>query len=165
MKQFNIIALVALFLVAGCGITRQTPEEKQAEQQRTAQLVREKLNARSYRIDVDYMYPLRGSSKAVTSYSVTVSRDSLDSHLPYIGVATNIPYGGGNGLNFKDRISGYSETVDGDRHTIVITVRNPEDTYVYTLDIFDNTNAGISVHCRNREDIRYHGTLRLDDVK
>ncbi|MBO7604505.1 MAG: hypothetical protein J6S97_08860, partial [Bacteroidales bacterium] len=63
MKKLLLIA--AVLLVAGCSSLRQSPEQKRAEQKRAEQeriaaLVAERLDARRFRIQIDYMLPLRG---------------------------------------------------------------------------------------------------------
>ena len=79
MRHLNMLAvLLATLLVSACGIFSQTPEEVQ----RTAQIVRERLDNRTYTIDVDYMIPLRGKPQIVNSFSITVDGDVLDAHLP-----------------------------------------------------------------------------------
>lgn len=162
MRHFTVIALLA-FVITACGVSRQSPQEKRAEQERIAQTVQQMLDNRSYRIDVDYMLPLRGRSQSVTSYSVTIKENTIDSHLPYFGNVRSVPYGGGKGLVFTEDIAYYTDYgVNNDRRTIVINVKNDEDNYVYTLEIFNNGEASIYVQCRNRDNIRYRGSLNLD---
>jgi len=160
MKYLNIIALAALFLAAACGTFRQTPEE----QKKVAQIVRDRLDRREFTIDIDYMIPLRGGSKPVDSFSITLDGETLNSNLPYFGVAHNIPYGGGKGLTFKEKISDYSETAsEPGKRVVVIKVKTEEDTYIYTISVFNNGTADIHVNCRERDDISYRGTLRTRD--
>ena len=166
MKHYSIFALLALAVFVSCGITRQTPQEKSAAEARTAQSIQKMLDERSYQIDVYYMIPMRGGSKSVTTYSITVDGSVIDSHLPYMGDAHNIPYGGGKGLNFNEEIASYEDQgVKKDCHTIVINVKNEEDTYVYTLGIFDNGEVSIHVNSRNRDDISYLGRIVMDYKK
>ena len=149
---------MSLPLVAGCGTFRQTPEE----QQRVAEAVNRQLDARDYRIDVNYMIPLRGGGKAVTgSYSITVEDTVIDSHLPYMGVARNVPYGGGKVLSFKDEIDEYVDNGwdQKGRRIVSFSTNNDEDIIVYTLTVFDNGQTDIQVHCRNRDDISFIGTM------
>ena len=157
-----LAVLLATLLVSACGIFSQTPEEVQ----RTAQIVRERLDNRTYTIDVDYMIPLRGKPQIVNSFSITVDGDVLDSHLPYFGVAQNASYGGGNALSFKERISGYSDTgFVGDKRSILMQVKTQEDIFVYSITVFDNGSADINVNCHNRDDISYRGNLRTRDAE
>ena len=106
MKPVSILSTLAMVLaLCACGISRQTARQRQAEKARIAQQVQASLDECKYTIDIDYMIPLRGGGKPVSSYSLKVAGDTLDSHLPYIGEARTVPYGGGKGLNFQEKIS------------------------------------------------------------
>ncbi len=161
MKQHLILLALSLVLLAGCGIGRQTAAEKSAEEQRIAGVVDQRLNDKHYRIDVNYMMPLRGGGKMLSgSYSLIVNGDEVDSNLPYFGAAQNVPYGGGQGLDFKAEIKKYSDGgwKKGLRQ-ISFTTDNGEDTYEFNLSISDDGFAEIRVNCRNRDAIRFHGTM------
>ena len=162
MKKLLLIA--AVLLVAGCGSLKQNAEQKRAEQERVAALVGERLDARRYRIYIDYMMPLRGRGKAITdSYCLTVDGNKVDSYLPYFGTAYSVPYGGGKGLVFEDEIDSYVEDFSrADRRIIQFSTNNGEDVLVYTLTVFDTGTADIHVNCRNRDDISYRGSLDPD---
>ena len=84
------------------------------------------------------------------------------SYLPYFGRAYNVPYGGGKGLNFTAPIASYQEFLkrNGLRH-IEIGVVNDEDTYLYTIEVFDNGSSSVDVHARQRERISYSGNIEL----
>ena len=160
MRQ--IITIVsALLLAVGCGALGQTPEAREAE----AEQIRQRLDNRSFVIDVNYMIPLRGPGKTLTSpYSITVDGDVIYSHLPYIGVAYNVPYGGGKVLNFKDDIDEYADSgFQNGRRTIVLSVDNDEDILVYTITLSDNGKADVHIRCRNRENISFRGELDPDE--
>lgn len=159
MKTVRLIAILSLVLATACGITRKTPQEKEAEARR----VQEMLDSRSYTIDIDYMIPLRGSGKPVSVHSLKVSGDTLKSHLPYFGEARMVPYGGGKGLNFEEKISSYTDSkASSEKRTITIAVKNEEDSYIFTLTVYDSGDADIHVHCGNRDDISYHGSLKAE---
>ena len=152
---------ILLSLLCACGTLRQTPEEKR----HIAEEVAKRLDAREYRIEVDYMSPVRGAGRAVSGgYSVTVDGNVVNSYLPYEGVAYNIPYGGGKGLIFKDGIVEYTDRGwSRGARVIVFSTNNGEDSIEYTLTIFDNGSADIHVRCRIRDSISYRGTLVTGD--
>ena len=160
MKQILIIAS-AILLAAGCGMLGRTPEEEN----RIAELVQQKLDARAFKIDINYMMPQKGPSKTITDrYSLSIDGDTIDSHLPYVGVVYSVPYGGGKVLTFKDEIDAYADHgFQEDSRRIVLSTNNDEDTLIYTITVFRNGNATVNVHCRNREDISYRGTLNTDE--
>ena len=110
------------------------------------------------------MIPFRGSGRPIDgSYSITVDDTTIDSHLPYIGAARNVPYGGGKVLTFKDDIDEYADygiQRRGDR-VIVFLTDNDEDKIVYTLTVTATGKAHVDIHCQNREDISFRGYLEL----
>ena len=64
MKKSIYTAFLACTLASATPIQAQTDKEEQKA--RTEQTVREALEARRYRIDVNYMTPMRGRSRALT---------------------------------------------------------------------------------------------------
>ena len=146
-----------MVMFIGCKIS----EEKAAQMAELSANVTNALNNRDYKIAIDRMYPMRGSSRHVSfGYSVEVRNDTLISYLPYFGRAYNVPYGGGKGLNFTAPISSYQEFMkrNGQRH-IEIGVTNDEDTYFYTIEVFNNGSSSIDVQARQRERISYSGDI------
>lgn len=155
MKKILTLIAAAVLLVS-CGALRETPEEKAQH----IQDVREAVLSGRYSIDVTTMIPLRGTTKHVSNYSLTVKDGRLYSYLPYIGAARMLPYGGGKGLNFEEDIAGYQLVQTAPDHwTVYIEVQNEEDTYLYTLSIFDNGSTHIDVRSRNRDAISYNGEV------
>ena len=147
--------------MAFCGCA--TVEEKAARAAEQAAKVNKALKERKYKIDVERMYSMRGGSKTLSyGYSVEVRNDSLISYLPYFGRAYSVPYGGGKGLTFSERIGSYQEYQKGNglRH-IEIGLRNDEDTYLYTIEVYENGTSSISVQSRQRENISYSGEMRF----
>ena len=155
----SVMALTAWVMLVGCA----TAEERAARAAEQAKAVKAALQERNYQIAVNRMYPSRGASKIVSSgYTVEVRNDSLISYLPYFGRAYDVPYGGGNGLNFSAPIRNYKESqTKSDLRHIEIDVKNDEDTYLYTLDIFDNGSADINVRSRQREPISFSGQMEF----
>lgn len=155
----SLLFALAVILWSSCA----TSEEKAAQMAELSANVTNALNNRDYKIAVDRMYPMRGSSRHVSyGYSVEVRNDTLISYLPYFGRAYNVPYGGGKGLNFSAPIGSYQEFMkgNGQRH-IEIGVTNDEDTYFYTIEVFDNGSSSVEVRARQRERISYSGTIDL----
>ena len=149
----------ACAMLSGCA----SAEERAARAAEQAAKVTKALEARDYKIAVNRMYPMKGSSRSVSyGYSVEVRNDSLISYLPYFGGAYNVPYGGGKGLNFSERIGSYRESQKnkGERQ-IEINVTNEEDTYIYLIKIFSNGNSSIDVTSRQRDHISYSGELEV----
>ena len=136
--------------------TKMTKQEIKAAR---AQHVREGIENRDFKIIVDRMYPMRMPARHLsTLYSLEVKGDTIKSYLPYFGRAYSVPYGGGKALNFTGIMSYYDFRQGRKDQTLIeIGVTNEEDTYVYTISIFDNGNTDIAVRSRNREHISFSG--------
>lgn len=163
-KTINIILTVmgVLVLVACSSLT---PAEKAERQAKRAQAVEQALAARHYRVSVNMMYPRNGKAKSVSSdYGLEVKGDTLVSYLPYFGRAYNVPYGGGKGLNFTETLTEYhSQKLSNGATQVLIKVKNEEDVYNFTLEIFDNGSTSIDLNSRERESINYSGNMELPD--
>lgn len=163
----HLAPLALILLLVGCGSAKISSEHQRYNEQRLAFAVQQKLDSRSYRIEVNYMIPIRAAAKVLTSpYSVKVKNDSLFSHLPYFGNAHSTGYGdlANGGLVFDAPIKEYTDQgKKKDRHSIVIDVAVGGDVLRYTLTVFDNGNTDINVSSRNRDDISYRGVLRFQD--
>ena len=156
MKTFIttlLFACSAMVTLSGCA----TAEERAARAAEQALKVKTALTQRRYKIDVNRMYPMNGNSRNVSyGYSVEVRNDTLISYLPYFGRAYNVPYGGGKGLNFSERIGSYHETQQSNGARLIdIELKNDEDIYQYTIKVFDNGNSSIDVQSRQRDPISY----------
>ncbi len=154
-----LVSFVTLVVLSACI----TPEERAARAAEQAAKVKAALSQRDFKISVDRMYTNRGGSKSLSyGYQVAVRNDSLISYLPYFGRAYNIPYGGGKGLNFSERISSYQESQGKNGLRVIdIDLQNEEDTYHYTLEVFDNGSSSITVMSRQRERISYSGEMEF----
>lgn len=162
MKSFITLMFLACMPIIGHA---QQPTDKQSRKACTEQAVAQALDARNYRIRVDYMNPLKGRSRPLTtSYSLTVRNDSLFSYLPYAGEAYNVPYGGGKALNFDAPISTY-EMKEGKRgrKEIKITTTNEEDTYTYSLTVFSDGSTHIHVLPNRRQAISFNGQMETEE--
>jgi hypothetical protein len=150
--------MMALWLVS-CG-TSDGLTKAEREAQRVQQVV-DAIEARKYTIAVDWMKPLGGMPRHVSSsYELKVDGDDVDSYLPYIGEAYRLPYGGGKGLNFKGKINDYKMSKStSNRLVIEFNVTNDEDTYHYRIDMFTNGKAIIDVIAYDRDAISFDGEM------
>ena len=161
MKKWILPFLAAALTVSACGVLgSETKEERAAREAREAQMVRQAVEAGDFTIDINRMYPLRGTSKIVSNYSVSVKDGVLDSHLPFIGQAWRVPYGGGHALNFEAKIGNYSVVQSRkDGYEIRIYVKTDEDEHLYRILLFDNGTASLDVQSGNRDRISYSGNF------
>ena len=161
MKKWILPLLAVVLTVSSCGVlSGETREERARREAQEARMVEDNIQAGNFTIDIDRMYPVRGSSQHVSNYSVSVKDGVLNSHLPYIGQAWRVPYGGGHALNFKAPVGTYNvfRTQDGG-YEIRILVKTDEDQHVYTLTIFNNGRTSLDVQSQNRERISFSGVM------
>ena len=160
MKKWIRPLLAALLTTVSCGVMGESREEKAARQAREAQMVDENVRAGNFLIDIDRMIPLRGSSQHVNSYSVRVKDGVLTSHLPFVGQAWRVPYGGGHALNFQEKIGNYSVMpLEKEGYQVRIYVKTDEDEHLYLFNIYPNGRATLDVHSQNRDRMSYTGEM------
>lgn len=158
-KLLFIATLLMAIMLSACGSTNGlTKAEQQAQVTRQVQ---EALDTRHYTIAVDWMKPLGGFARHVSSnYELKINGDDIDCYLPYVGEAYHLPYGGGKGLNFKGKINNYSIAYPtSNRSHIEFTVINDEDSYLYRIDVFNNGKAYIDIVARDRDAISFDGEM------
>lgn len=165
MKTIRMIFFLLLVTVIGApALSAQTKKEKKEMKQKA---IKELVLSEKYKIDVDRAIPARGRSVSLTSpYSIEIRNDSVISHLPYYGRAYSIPYGGGEGLNFKAPISDYK--VEWDKKgtaKVRFTARSTEDRFSFNIDIFSNGSSSIFVNMQNRQSISFQGDLDMTEKK
>ena len=158
-KFLLMMTVFAALLLTACGTGNGlTKAEREAAVTRQVQ---EGLDTRHYTIAVDWMKPLGGMARHVSSnYELKVMGDKVDSYLPYVGEAYRIPYGGGKGLNFKGDIEDYSITYPtSNRSHIEFKVNNGEDVYHFRIDVFNNGKSIIDIIAQDRDAISFDGEM------
>lgn len=163
MKTIRMIFLLLLMAVTGVpALSAQTRKEKKEMKQKA---VKELVLSEKYKIDVNRAIPATGRSVSLTSpYSVEIRNDSVISYLPYYGRAYSIPYGGGEGLNFKAPISDYK--IEWDKKgtaKVRFIARSTEDRLSFNIDIFSNGSSSIFVNMQNRQSISFQGDLDMPE--
>ena len=163
MNRIYLILFATLtVLLTACGTGNGlTKAEREAQVTRQVQ---EGLDTRHYTIAVDWMKPLGGMARHVTSnYELKVNGDEVDSYLPYVGEAYRVPYVGGKGLNFKGKIENYTITYPtSNRSHIEFMVNNGEDVYYFRIDVFNNGKSIIDIIAQERDAISFDGEMKFD---
>ena len=169
LKQRFAVALLAIgttmALMTACG-TANTDSLSKAERKRIQEMkVKEMLDNRHFKIEVDMMHPLNYPSKSLTSYfSLEIRNDSILSYLPYLGRAYQVPYGGGKALNFDAPIRQYQESFPKKHmRRIDLSTDNGEDLLFYSIEVFTNGKSTIYVQSRNRQSISFDGEMKVDE--
>ena len=158
----QIFMLLLALLVGIPTLSAQSTKEKTAQKK---EAVNKLIESENYKIDVNTAMPRRGRSIPLTSsYSLEIRNDSVISYLPYYGRAYSIPYGGGDGLNFKAVLKEYSMEMDKKGNAVIeFIARNPEDRYEYRVKVFPNGSASIDVNMQNRQSISFQRELYIKE--
>jgi hypothetical protein len=161
MKRFAFILILLAFC---CTTATWSQEGHLSKKELIAQKIADQLNNKTFKVMVQWAYPMVGSPVSLTSlYSLEIKGDSVKSYLPYYGRATNIPYGGGKGLNFEAKITDYKVRFGRrNRAEVHFTSQNEEDTYNFSLLVFLNGSTCITVVSRNRDIINFQGEAVVD---
>ena len=162
-KKQIFMLLLALLV----GIPTLSAQSKKEKKEQKKEAVKKLIESENYKIDVNAAMPMRGRSIPLTSsYSLEIRNDSVISYLPYYGRAYSIPYGGGDGLNFKAVLKEYSMKMDKKGNAVIeFIARNPEDRYEYRVKVFPNGSASIDVNMQNRQSISFQGELYIKEEK
>ena len=99
-----------------------------------------------------------------TTYSLSVNGDSIDSYLPYFGVAyrSKFPDDTQSPLIFQGHATGFSiSKYKKDGRRITFNVKNGDELLGYDLIVFDNGRASLNVQSSDREGIDFSGNASL----
>lgn len=154
-----ISLIIAVLTLASCATADKVARDERRREK--AGMVAESIESGRYRVGVRTAYPARGAAVQVTGdYGLEVSGDSVTVYLPYFGRGYTLPYGGGKGLNFKALTTEYDvRKMKRGRTRVEFSTRNDEDTYRFTVDVFDNGQVSIYVQPQQRSRISYSGEL------
>ena len=110
-----------------------------------------------YRVDVDFMHPRRWSSRSVRDYWVVVRNDSLECHLPYMGVQYQADFYN-EGLNFRVPIASLRQG-RGRKGQVeaTLTFRRNTTGYRLTVILFPGGKASLYLTPSNGDPISYDG--------
>ncbi len=161
-KKTSTAILCCALAVLGLASCASTADKAQRAVQ-NRQYVQEQLAAETFKIKVDYMYPQRYPSRPIMSdFWLEMKEGSVNSYLPYFG-QVHMPslYSIDEGLNFETPIQNYTKRRNDRKHRteIQFNAKSRDDYYAYSINIYDDGNADISVHSNRRDAIRYSGEL------
>lgn len=152
--------MFALLLFVGCA----TQQERAERRAKMKQAVEEAVTNRQLHIDIRSMNTLRyGARTVMSSFFLELRRDTLRSYLPYLGQAHQAPISSPSiGLNFEAPVLRLTESrPKANLSRIEIDVKSQEDSYHYTIELFDTGDAYIHVNSQHRDPISFDGTIAL----
>ena len=119
-----------------------------------------------FRINVIRMNPMAYPSRDVSyGYMLSVKNDSVNLYLPYMGRAYQLPYGGGDGLNFKEPIKNFKYKIaKKGGYKISFETRHEQEIYKFNIVIYPETgSASIDVIPNQRQQIGYDARLDSEE--
>ncbi len=161
MKMLNkhIIALM-LIISSVLAVNAQT-----VKQTAKAQGVKSMINGMDFIFKANYVTPMRGGSKALTSdYDMVVSKDTINVFLPYFGqayIAPNDPTEGG--IKFKTTHFDYKSKINkkGGWDILIVprdrTMSDMRDVQSLRLSVTSSGYASLHVTSTNRDPISFDG--------
>ena len=160
-----ILMMVAAMLMAACATL--TPEEKAAREAERVKNVRKAVGTQNYRISVNTMKPMRGSSHSVFDSGLIVEGNSVVCHLPYAGLddiphpKTRYEVRQDSKLEFKSDIENYLLEIQPEKKRGIITFKADDAgrKYEFHIVIENDGDALIRVIPEGRDYIEYEGTI------
>ncbi len=152
-SRFIVLIVLTLFSIS---VSSQTRDQKKKEE------VKRLIESRNYLFSPQSVTPLSGNTFQLTSeYFLKVNKDSLDSHLPYFGVAFNARFGSTDSpLTFASTDFNYSikESRKGG-YEITIRINKPDDPDLILLSVSSGGYATLRVNSMNRQSISFYGEI------
>ena len=153
MRLTRLVGFLGIVLFcAGQSLFAQSKQERKEQKERVVREI------------VDSAVPMAGRSVNLTSpYSLEIHGDSILSYLPYFGRAYSAPYGGGEGLTFKEVATEKEQTSEKKGSSeIKFRVKTKEDVYMFRVEVYPNGSVTINVTPVNKQAITFYGDVALD---
>ncbi len=157
--------LLVSALLLSCA-TGQTASEKAAAARQLQGQIEDSVAQRTFKITIDYVNPLRMPPHHLTTgYSVALRGDTVESWLPYFGVAqrSDIANNSSSPLIFKEKAENL--TVKKSRkgaYDIAFATRHRSEYLEYRLSIFPNGSTSVDVTSSDRDAISFNGQMNVN---
>lgn len=162
MKYIKTIPVLLLLLIMGAGSFAQTTSAKPKESDK-AKKIKELISNRNYVFQAQTVFPMSGRTRQIAGegYDVTVSKDTVNSYLPYFGRAYAAPIDATKGgIQFISKDFEYTEA-PGKKGGWDITIKPKDNREVQQLffSVSEDGYASLQVTSTNRQAISFNGTI------
>lgn len=164
MKPYKIfsVVLIALTTIVLTDSYSQTRAQKEAD-------IKKLLDSRKFEFVAESATPMGGGNIRLTSsnYRVSFNKDSLDSFLPYFGIAFRSKFGSTDSpLSFSSSDFLY-ETKSSKKggQTINIKINQPDDPDMMILSVSSLGYGTLQVSSVNRQPISFYGFVTALESK
>ena len=172
MKKLMLFAALVVLTVSVQAQTSEKKSKKEIKAEKKAQQIAETkmlVDSKSFVFDASTANPMKGRTVNLsTDYQLTIKNDSVNSYLPYYGVAySGAAYGGGDSpMVFKQPLESYSSEVTKKGYMVKFKAKNGNDVIDGTLHVSETGSTSLSVSSMNRQSITYFGNLtKIEEEK
>lgn len=143
---------------------KELKEEKKLNKQKEVDTL---VESKVFNFEASFVQPLGRGQLNIQGqgYEVKYSRDQIESFLPYFGRAFNIGYGGDSGLNFKGSPEEFTIEKKKKHYLIKTTIKAKNDTFLFSLYVYFDGNASLTVNSNQRQSISYTGIITENKKK
>lgn len=165
----NLIINIFFLLAIISYVLSQTKEEKKqlkAEQEvKESKITTELINSGSFQFEATWATTQKGRRINLIGNPnyLKLNNNEADVDLPFFGEAFSgsIGISGDGGIVFKGTPENYKTDFNDkkQKHTIEFKGKGKNDTYDFSLTVFKNGNANLTVNSNNRSSISYDGKI------
>lgn len=162
MKRATYIFTVIVGLMVAASNLSSCTVSKIAAQERVTQIA-QKVDNQQYTVEANMVYPSRGSAiNIMGSYTLKVSKDSVEAYLPFYGRAYTAPISSDeSGIKFTSTNFKYSKRpIKKNGWEITIEPQDVRNSYQLYLTISSSGSCSLRVSSTNRESISFSGLLK-----
>ncbi len=163
MRILNTIPVwLLVFTAMACSTTQQVPSTTAAD-------MKSIISARTFVFQAQTVLPMSGRTRQVAGdgYEVIVSKDTVNSYLPYFGRAYSAPIDPSrSGIDFTSTNFEYTETPRKDGGwEITIKPRDVREIQQMFLSVSENGYGSLQVTSNNRQPISYNGIVTAESSR
>ena len=159
IKYSRFILIIPLLFALSQFSTAQ--QNKKMDAKKTS--IKEMINSQTFTFEAQSVTPLRGTFRNLTSlYDVTITKDTMQSYLPYFGRAFNAPYNQTKSpLEFTSTHFTYTFS-QRKKNAWNVTIKPKDNSEIqqYLFTIFDNGRASLNVTSTSRDPILFNGYIK-----
>jgi len=166
------ILFLSVLLITASGISNAQEQQKKSRreirEERQAKKIKEirtLLEERTYVFTPTHAMPMGGGSIHLNfSFDAEINKDTINSYLPFFGVAYRAEYGARrSALDFIQPVTDYRMEKDKDGYQINFEVKNKMDNLIFTFHISETGYATLNVISTDRQAISYYGRIEAPE--
>ncbi len=163
---FTSLLIVAfLFTATAQQEQKSRKERRQEKHEQKKEEIKKLLEDRTFVFNPTHAMPLGGGSIYLShSFDAVVKGDTLNSYLPFYGVAYRAEYGSTkSAFDFVQPIEDYEFEKEDDGYQVNLEVKNSTDYLSYNFHISEIGYATLNVTSTNRQAISFYGYIEAPE--